>query len=152
MTIDVETDRVYLGQLIKRSTAGSLPNINVRDDINSTFSTNQGWFLEATPALAIKGLSVLQKELAAIFLPDLVIVDNGNITIQVDQGAPPFERDASNNVVVNYRFYDRWNLRPSMVSTITSKATEGYSLIPHPFNSKEVVLTTSDGVKSVSRF
>ena len=142
MTFDVEKDRVYLRPIaIQRSPPGSVPNINVRDDINSTFLTSQGWLLEATPALATKGLVVLQKELASIFLPDLVIENNGNITIQVDQGAPPFERDTSNNVVVNYRFYDRWNLRPSMISTITDSLTEGYSLIAHPFDSSEVVMS-----------
>ena len=141
VTIDVETDRAYLRPVaIKRAATGATPEINVRDDINSTFITSEGWFLEATPALAVKGLKVFQKELAAIFLPDLVIEDNGNLTIQVDQGAPPFERDASNNVVVNYKFYDRWNLRPSMISTVTSATTEGYSLIPHPVAKKEVVL------------
>ena len=72
---------------------GATPNINVRDDINSTLFNISRMVLEATPALANKGLTVLQKELAAIFLPDLVIENNGNITIQVDQGAPPFERD-----------------------------------------------------------
>jgi len=142
MTIDVETDRVYLRPIaVQRSPSGSAPSINVRDDINSTFLTSQGWLLEATPALATKGLIVLQKGLAAIFLPDLIIENNGNITIQVDQGAPPFERDASNNVIVNYRFYDRWNLRPSMVASVTNATTEGYFLIPHPFDDEEVVMT-----------
>ena len=142
MTFDVEKDRVYLRPIaIRRSPPGAAPNINVRDDINSTFLTSQGWLLEATPALATKGLVVLQKELASIFLPDLVIENNGNITIQVDQGAPPFERDTTNNVIVNYRFYDRWNLRPSMISTITDSLTEGYSLITHPFDSSEVVMS-----------
>ena len=148
MTVDIETDRIYLRPIaIKRSPVGSAPNINVGDDTNSTFSTSQGWFLETTPALSSAGLSVLQKELAAIFLTDLVIVDNGNITIQKDQGAPPFERDALNNVVVNYKFYDRWNLRPSMVSTVTTNVTDGYSLVKHPFDKDEVVMavTYSDG-------
>ena len=141
VTIDVETDRAYLRPVaIKRAAPGATSEINVRDDINSTFITSEGWFLEATPALAVKGLKVFQKELAAIFLPDLVIEDTGNLTIQVDQGAPPFERDASNNVVVNYKFYDRWNLRPSMISTVTTNVTEGYSLIPHPVAKNEVVL------------
>ncbi len=83
MTIDVEKDKVYLRPIaVKRSAPGSLPAINVQDDINSTFATSQGWFVEATPALAFKGLTVFQKELATIFLPDLVIAKNGNITIQ----------------------------------------------------------------------
>ena len=142
MTIDVETDRVYLRPVyIKRAASSATPVINVRDDINSTFTTSQGWTLEAQPALAAKGLTVLQKALAAIFLPDLVITDTGNITIQADQGAPPFERDASNNVIVNYKFYDRWNLRPSMISTLTTATKEGYSLAPHPLDPKEVVVS-----------
>ena len=152
MTIDVETDRVYLRPIaVKRSAVGATPNINVRDDINSTFSTSEGWYLEATPALANKGLTVLQKKLAEIFLPDLVIADSGNITIQVDQGAPPFERDASNNVVVNYKFYDRWNLRPSMVSTVTTVPTEGYSLISHPTDKDEVIMAVTYTDGSVNR-
>ena len=150
MTIDVETDRAYLRPIaIKRSPIGSLPNINVQDDINSTFLTSEGWYVEATPALANKGLTVLQKELAAIFLPDLVIENSGNITIQADQGAPPFERDASNNMVVNYKYYDRWNLRPSMVSTVTTTPTDGYSLVEHPLDKDEVVMavTYTDGAR-----
>ena len=144
MTIDVETSRAYLRPIaIKRASAGAASEINVTDDINSTFVTSQGWFLEATPALAAKGVTVLQKALAAIFLPTLVIEQNGNLTIQEDQGAPPFERDALNNIIVNYSYYNRWNLRPSMISTISSGAAEGYSLVPHPLDAKEVVLAVN---------
>jgi hypothetical protein len=142
MTIDVETDRVYLRPVyVKRVAAGTAPEINVRDDINSKFITSQGWALEAQPALAAKGMTVLQKGLAEVFLPDLVITDTGNITIQEDQGAPPFERDSSGNVIVNYKFYNRWNLRPSLVSSVTNSSTEGFSLVPHPLDQKEVVVS-----------
>ena len=58
--------------------------------------------------------------------------------MQVDQGAPPFERDVSDNVIVNYSFYDRWNLRPSMISSEINSSEEGYSLIPHPVEKGEV--------------
>ena len=142
MTIDVETDRVYLRPVyVKRVAAGTAPEINVRDDINSKFITSQGWALEAQPALAAKGMNVLQKGLAEVFLPDLVITDTGNITIQEDQGAPPFERDSSGNVIVNYKFYNRWNLRPSLVSSVTNSSTEGFSLVPNPLDQKEVVVS-----------
>jgi hypothetical protein len=150
MTIDVETDRVYLRPVsVKRAPVGAASLINIRDDINSTFTTSQGWYLEAQPALSKAGLTVFQKGLAEIFLPELVISDTGNITIQMDQGAPPFERDASNNVVVNYKFYDRWNLRPSMISSITNATKEGYSVVRHPLDSDEVVVSVvyKDGVK-----
>ena len=151
LTIDVEEDRVYLRPIsVKRSASGVLPEINIRDDVNTTFVTNQGWLLEAQPALAAKGLSVLQKKLAEIFLPDLAISDTGNITIQVDQGAPPFERDSLNNVVVNYKFYDRWHLRPSMVSTVSAVEEEGFYLLPHPIDDDEVLMavTYKDGTSN----
>ena len=142
MTIDVETDRVYLRPVyLKRVPNGTAPDINVGDDATATFITSQGWAVEAQPALAVNGITVLQKALAEIFLPDLVITDMGNITIQEDQGAPPFERDDLNNVVVNYKFYNRWNLRPSMVSSVITSTAEGYSVIPHPVNHGEVVLS-----------
>ena len=148
MTIDVESDRVYLRPVaVKRAISGASPEINVRDDISSTFTTSQGWYLETQPALAMSGLSVLQKKLAEIFLPELVISNTGNITVQSDQGAPPFERDTENNLIVNYKFYDRWNLRPSMLSTISSAGEEGYRLLPHPIDRDEVVMavTYKDG-------
>jgi len=142
MIIDVETNRAYLRPVyVKRVPNGTAPDINIRDDINSKFITSQGWALEAQPALAVKGMNVLQKGLAEIFLPDLVITDMGNITIQEDQGAPPFERDSSGNVVVNYKFYNRWNLRPSIVSSVASSSTEGFSLLPHPLDQDEVVVS-----------
>ena len=150
MTIDVKTDRVYLRPVyVKRVASGTAPEINVRDDINSKFITSQGWALEAQPALAAKGMGVLQKGLAEIFLPDLVITDMGNITVQEDQGAPPFERDSLGNVIVNYKFYNRWNLRPSSVASIATSSTEGFSLVPHPLDQDEVVLSVvyNDGNK-----
>ena len=42
-----------------------------------------------------------------------------------------------NNVVVNYSFYDRWNFRPSMLSSVTTETKEGFSLIKHPVDDKE---------------
>ena len=59
----------------------------------------------------------------------------------MDQGAPPFERDALDNVIVNYSFYDRWNLRPSMISSEINSSEEGYSLIPNPFVQGEVIVS-----------
>ena len=144
MTIDVESDKVFLRPVaVKRARNGALPEVNVRDDISAVFITSQGWLLETQPALAKSGLSVLQKKLAEIFLPELVIADTGNITVQVDQGAPPFERDSANNVIVNYKFYDRWNLRPSMVSTVSSSSEEGYRLIPHPIDGDQVMMAVT---------
>ena len=150
MTIDVETDRLYVRPVaIKRSAASLTPSVVQLDDQSASFITSQGWSLETQPALAKKGMTVLQKGLAAIFLPDLEITKDGNITVQVDQGAPPFERDVLDNVIVNYSFYDRWNLRPSMISSEINSSEEGYSLIPNPFVKGEVIVSViyQDGTK-----
>jgi len=138
LTIDIATDRFYLRPIaVKRGVAGEPPNIHLRDDGSVEFVTSQGWFLEGQPALANTGIAVFQKALAEAFLPGLVITENGNITIQQDQGAAPYELDDTNNVIVNYSFYDRWNFRSSMLSSVTTKKKEGISLIKHPVAKKE---------------
>ena len=140
LTIDIETDRLYFRPVaLKKVAAGenAPPNIYLRDGGSVEFQTNEGWFLEAQPALSDEGISVFQKALAAEFVPKMVITENGNITIQQDQGAAPYEKNVLNNVVVNYSFYDRWNFRPSMLSSVTTETKEGFSLIKHPVDDKE---------------
>jgi hypothetical protein len=138
LTIDIETDRLYFRPVaVKNVAAGEPANFTVRNGGSAEFVTSQGWFLEAQPALADKGISVFQEALAASFLPGLVITENGNITIQKDQGAAPYELDDSNNVIVNYSFYDRWNFRPSMLSSVTAETKEGISLTKHPADDEE---------------
>ena len=127
LTIDIETDRLYFRPVaVKSAAASEPPNVHVRQGGSVEFLTSQGWFLEAHPALADKGISVFQEALAAAFLPSLVITENGNITIQKDQGAAPYELDELDNVIVNYSFYDRWNFRPSMLSSVTTEKKEGF--------------------------
>ena len=132
LSILVETDKLFMRPVaVQRVSSGLDADINLKDDRSAVFITSQGWSIEAQPAL--KGISVFQKALAEQFLPDLVITENGNITIQMDQGAPPFERDFQNNVIVNYKFYDRWNFRPSIIAKVTdATAVEGFSLVDHP--------------------
>jgi len=138
LTIDVKADRLYFRPMaVKKVPAGEPPNIHVRNGGSIDFLTSQGWFLETQPALANKGVSVFQKALAAAFFPGLVITENGNMTIQKDQGAAPYELDSLDNVVVNYSFYDRWNFRSSMLSSITTEKKEGISLIKHSVAPKE---------------
>ena len=138
LTIDIETDRLYFQPMaVKKVAAGEPPNIHVRNGGSIDFLTSQGWFLETQPALASKGVSVFQKALAAAFFPRLVITKNGNITVQKDQDAAPYELDNSDNVIVNYSFYDRWNFRPSILSSVTTEKKEGISLTKHPVDDKE---------------
>ena len=153
LSIAVETDKVFLRPVsVKRGTSGATPEINVRDDGIADFITSQGWVLEAQPAL--KGISVFQKALAELFLPNLVITQNGNITIQQDQGAPPFERDALNNVIVNYSFYNRWNFRPSMIAKKVNATAEGMSMVTHPLVKDEWMISVifTDGTDKREQF
>ena len=148
LTIDIEADRLYFRPVaVKREAAGEPPNVHVRQGGSVEFLTSQGWFLEAHPALANKGISVFQEALAAAFLPGLVITETGNMTIQKDQGAAPYELDELNNVIVNYSFYDRWHYRPSMLSSVTAENKEGISLTKHPVDDEEyeVSVIYSDG-------
>jgi hypothetical protein len=132
---------------VKSAAAGEPPNVHVLQGGSVEFLTSQGWFLEAHPALADKGISVFQEALAAAFLPDLVITETGNMTIQKGQGAAPYELDDLDNVIVNYSFYDRWNFRPSMLSSVTTDKKEGISLTKHPADDEEyeVSVTYADG-------
>jgi len=132
LSVLVETDKLFMRPVaVLRASSGLAADINLKDDRSADFVTSQGWSIEAQPAL--KGISVFQKALAEQFLPDLVITENGTITIQMDQGAPPFERDTQNNVIVNYKFYDRWNFRPSIIAKVTDEAAvEGFSVVDHP--------------------
>ena len=148
LTIDIEADRLYFRPVaVKRESAGEPPNVHVRQGGSIEFLTSQGWFLEAHPALADKGISVFQEALAAAFLPGLVITETGNMTIQKDQGTAPYELDELNNVIVNYSFYDRWHYRPSMLSSVTAENKEGISLTKHPVDNEEyeVSVIYSDG-------
>ena len=138
LTIDIETDRLYFRPVaVKSAPAAEPPNVHVRQGGSVEFLTSQGWFLEAHPALADKGISVFQEALAAAFLPGLVITETGNMTIQKDQGAAPYELDELNNVIVNYSFYDRWHYRPSMLSSVTAENKEGISLTQHLVDDEE---------------
>ena len=148
LTIDIGTDRLYFRPVaVKKAAAGEPPNIRIQDGGSVEFLTSQGWFLEAQPVLSNEGISIFQKTLADAFLPKLVITEYGNMTIQKDQGAAPYELDNLKNVIVNYSFYDRWNFRSSMLSSVTNEKKEGISLTKHPADDEEyeVSVIYSDG-------
>jgi hypothetical protein len=104
--------------------------IIIRDDESGRLVTDQGVGIDFQPGL--KGLSVLQSELAAAAMPELTVTAQGNITVQVNQGTPPLERNDDGVVVINNRYWDRFNLRPSLVSFLSPAKEEGILLIPHP--------------------
>ncbi len=105
------------------------PVIIIRDDLSGSLVTGHGMSIDFQPGL--KGLSALQRQLAVADMPEITVTAAGNITVQVNQGTPPLERNGNGVVVINNSYWDRFNFRPSMVSFISPAEKEGIQLVPH---------------------
>ncbi len=116
-------------------TAGQASNstaaIFLNQDQSGRIVTDEGLQINFQPAMA--NTSVLQSALNLMSLPKMTITNNGNLTVQRNQGPPPLDLDSSGKLVINNSFYDRYNLRPSITSSLAAaNATQGVYLIPHP--------------------
>lgn len=146
MEILLGTDKFYFYPVaVRRSDPGSLPLVLIESDHSAHFITSQEITVDVQPALG--GLSTFQDALAEVDLPELTVTDNGNITVQVDQGPAPFERDQNGELVINNSFYDRWHFRPQGLATISDAAAEGTRLVSHPLFPDEtmIAVTFKDG-------
>ncbi|MES3006523.1 MAG: Calx-beta domain-containing protein [Pseudomonadota bacterium] len=107
------------------------PAIFVNQDSSGRIITDEGLQIGFQPALA--AVDVLQTQLTAMKLPKLTITEQGNITVQRNQGPPQLDLDSSGKLVINNAFYDRFNLRPAVVSTLApAGSTVGLHMHPHP--------------------
>lgn len=138
IAILVGTDKFYLRPTSVVRSASVTPNIVIDDDHSGYLTTADGINIEFQPALV--ALSLLQEELDSVELPEIVVTDTGNLTIQVDQGPPPLEQNDEGTVVINNSYYDRYNLRPLSVATLLEAESEGLVLVPHPIFPEEVLL------------
>ena len=116
-------------------TAGQASTSNaaifLNQDQSGRIVTDEGLQINFQPAMA--NTSVLQGALNLMSLPKMTITKNGNLTVQRNQGPPPLDLDSSGKLVINNSFYDRYNLRPSITSSLAAaNATQGVYLIPHP--------------------
>ena len=142
ITIAVGDDKYYLRPIaVTRAVSGFEPLIIIYDDKNGRFVTSQGLNFEFQPAL--KGLSILQEKLAEVSLPELEVTANGNITIQVDQGPPPLELNAAGVLEIHNSYFDRYNVRPISVGTLSTATTEDIALIAHPSFPDEALLVVT---------
>lgn len=108
------------------------PEIILDQDFSGRFITEEGLQIEFEPALA--SIATLQTQLTTLGIPRLIITQYGNITVKIDQGAPPLEVDSNGAVYINNSFYDRFNLRPGLTSIPVdpaANATAGVYLINH---------------------
>lgn len=107
------------------------PAIFLNQDQSGRMITDEGLQINFQPAMA--NTTVLQTTLASMSLPKMVITSNGNLTVQSNQGPPPLDIDSSGKLVINNSFYDRYNLRPSISSSLLAPgAQQGVYLHPHP--------------------
>lgn len=118
----------YSGLKVSASTK---PAIYVNQDSSGRIITDEGLEVVFQPALA--AVDVLQTQLTAMKLPKLTVTDKGNITVQRNQGPPQLDVDSSGKLVINNGFYDRFNLRPLIVSTLATPGSKvGVHMHAHP--------------------
>ena len=111
--------------------ASTKPAIYVNQDSSGRIITDEGLEVVFQPALA--AVDVLQTQLTAMKLPKLTVTDKGNITVQRNQGPPQLDVDSSGKLVINNGFYDRFNLRPLIVSTLATPGSKvGVHMHAHP--------------------
>ena len=142
LTISTDLWKTYFNPVsvfkIKKNNSSNV--LNFLQDNNFEFRTKEGWLIYAHPTLSEKGFEVLQKFLSQNSIPKIIVTQKGNITIQEDQFIAPYELDAARNVVVNFSFYNRWNLRPSAISLISNEKESGVYFIPHPDHDRPIQL------------
>lgn len=115
---------------IRRNLSSAQPGITLGANGTAIFIIDSQLIIEAEPALA--GISVLQNWLTELSLPEITITEEGNLTIQADQGPPPIVINSNGEVMINNSFYDRWNFRPLSLATLSSAVSEESGLLPHP--------------------
>jgi hypothetical protein len=105
--------------------------IFLNQDQSGRMITDEGLQVNFQPAMA--NTAVLQNALILMDLPKMNITRNGNLTVQRNQGPPLLDLDSTGKLVINNSFYDRYNLRPSITSSLAAtNATAGVYLQPHP--------------------
>ena len=147
--IGVDTMHLYPYSLLLNEISDD-EGLFINPDESGKFVTDLGLKIIFQPALA--GLSVLQEILAEANLTDLIITDAGNISIQVDQGAPPLELDEDGELTISDSFYDRYYLRPDLYSYVApTGASVGFSSRQNPQASGHDLYVITSTVSSVLR-
>ena len=140
LTISTDLWKTYFNpvSVLKTGKNSSSNVLHFLEDNNFEFRTKEGWLIYAHPTLSENGFNVLQNFLSQNSIPKIIVTHKGNITIQEDQYIAPYELDAARNVVVNFSFYNRWNLRSSALSLISNEKKSGVYFIPHPIHNRPI--------------
>jgi hypothetical protein len=124
-------DKFYLRPIRISRNAQSL-SVGVRT-IGSNlyrFVTSSDLVIDMHPAIA--SLESLQSSLAELAMPNLLITDQGNMTIQKDQGVPKIEENENGELVLSDSFYERWHVRALAMVTPSPYVVTGIYQQGHP--------------------
>ncbi len=114
-----------------QASSGASSAVFLNQNQSGRMITDEGLQINFEPALA--NTSVLQFALNALSIPKMVITSYGNLTVQINQGPPPLDLEDDGKLIINNSFYDRYNLRPSITSSVAPGGSkEGVYLHPHP--------------------
>lgn len=121
----------FLPYVATQVATGTAQGIFLNGDQSGHMVTDERLRIGFQPALA--AIDILQTQLTAAQMPKLTVTEYGNITVQRNQGPPPLDLDSTGKLVINNSFYDRFIIRPVIVSTLApTGATAGVYLEPHP--------------------
>ena len=141
-SIEHGVNKVYFRPLaMLRASVGVNEAVVIYDDESGFFVTDLGFVITFQPSLA--AIAILQTALAEFDLGEFTISDTGNISIQVEQGPPPLERDENGEIFINNSYYDRFNLRPALIASPSVASQTGIQVQAHPLLPLESIIVVN---------
>jgi hypothetical protein len=138
--IEFGDDKFYLRPTrISRNVLGLASGVRTQGSNLYRFVTSDGHIIDMQPAVA--SVTSLQAALATLSMPNVVITDQGNITIQKDQGVPKIEENANGELVLSDSFYDRWHIRAVAMVTPSAYSVTGIYQEAHPSVSGQAIIS-----------
>lgn len=137
--IEFGDDKFYLRpNRISRNVLGLPVGVRTSGSNSYRFVTSSGYVIDMHPAVAT--ISSLQASLSSLAMPELVITDQGNITIQKDQGVPKIEENEKGELVLSDSFYERWHISPLALVLNSPYTTTGVYQLAHPTLEGQVIV------------
>ena len=138
--IEFGNDKFYLRPTqISRNVLGLPPGVRAQGSNSYRFITSDGHVIDMQPAVA--SITTLQAALEALSMPNLIVTDQGNVTIQKDQGVPKIEENDKGELVLSDSFYDRWHIRAIAMVKSSVYSVTGIYQEAHPAVSGQAIVS-----------
>lgn len=112
---------------------GNRQGIFLNSDMSGHIITADRLMISFQPAVA--AVDILQSFLTAAQMPRLTITEQGNVSVQRIQGTPPLDLDSTGKLVILNHYFDRYLLRPSIVTTpAPASSAVGAYVLPNPYS------------------